>query len=78
MAKMVLRKVAVQTVLRIVSAVPILKTICGIEFYILSTFNRCAGIPNVDLLVPPMVLVQYIQYLGKHRCNIILFNLMVE
>ena len=78
MAKMVFRNVAVQTGFRIVSAVPILKTICGIELDILLTFNRCAGIPNVDLLVPPMVLVEYIQYLGKHRCNIILFNLMVE
>ena len=54
--KIVFRNVAVQTIFRIVSAVPILKTIRGIESDILLyLFNHLARIPDVALLVPPMV-----------------------
>ena len=53
---MVLRNVAVQTVFRIVLAATIKKIICGIEWDILIViFKRLVGIPNVALLVPPMV-----------------------
>ena len=43
-------------VFRIVSAATIPKTICGIEWDILHVvYNRLAGIPNVALLLPPMI-----------------------
>ena len=50
-----LTNVTVQTVYRIVSYVTIQKTICIIEWEYIVTFNRLARIPNVALLVRPMV-----------------------
>ena len=56
--KFVLRNLIAQTVFRIVSAVTIMKTIRGIEwdiYNVILNFKRLKGIPNVAVLVRPIV-----------------------